>query len=98
LFLIYYVHEHQIQQHVHFKKGKYMITVSATKLRNNLFNYLEKVVNGEIIMIYRNNKEVAKLVPPNISNWRKQMKIKPKLLVPPEEIIKPIEDIWQDYV
>ena len=75
-----------------------MITVSATKLRNNLFNYLEKVVNGEVIMIYRNNKEVAKLVPPNISNWRNQVKIKPKLLVSPEEIIKPIEDIWQDYV
>ena len=75
-----------------------MITISATKLRNDLFNYLEKVVSGETIMIYRNKKQVAKLIPPNISNWREQVKIKPKLLVSAEEIIKPIEDIWQDYV
>ncbi len=75
-----------------------MITISVTKLRDNLFNYLEKVVDGETIMIHRNKKEVAKLVPPNISNWRKQTKIKPKLLVSPDELIKPIEDILQDYV
>ena len=59
---------------------------------------LEKVINGETIIIYRNKKEVAKLIPPNISNWRNQVKIQPKLLVPPEEIIKPIDDIWQDYI
>jgi len=80
------------------KTGEYMIKISATKLRNNLFTYLEEVVNGETIMIYRNKKEVAKLVPPNISNWREQIKIKPKLLVSSEEIIKPIEDIWKDYI
>ena len=75
-----------------------MITISATKLRNDLFNYLEKVVNGETIMIYRKKKQIAKLMPSNISNWREHVKIKPKLLVSPEEIIKPIEDIWQGYV
>ena len=75
-----------------------MITISATKLRNDLFNYLEKVVSGETIVIYRNKKQVAKLMPPNISNWREQVKIKPKLLVSAEEIIKPIEDIWKDYI
>lgn len=75
-----------------------MITITATKLRNNLFNYLEKVVDGETILIYRNKKEVAKLVPPNISNWRDRTKIKLEILVDPDELIKPIEDIWQDYV
>ena len=75
-----------------------MITITATKLRNNLFNYLEKVVNGETILIYRNKKEVAKLVPPNISNWRDRTKIKLEILVDPDELIKPIEDIWRDYV
>ena len=75
-----------------------MVTITATKLRSNLFSYLEMVVNGETIIIYRNKKQVAKLVPPNISNWREQINIKPKLLVSPEEIIKPIEDIWQDYI
>ena len=75
-----------------------MVTITATKLRSNLFSYLDMVVNGETIIIYRNKKQVARLVPPNISNWREQIKIKPKLLVSPEEIIKPIEDIWQDYI
>jgi len=75
-----------------------MITITATKLRNNLFNYLEKVGDGETIIIYRNKKEVAKLVPPNTLNWRDRVTITPKLLVDPEEIIKPIEDIWEDYI
>jgi len=75
-----------------------MITITATKLRNNLFSYLEKVEDGETILIYRNKKEVAKLISPNISNWRDNMKIKMEILVEPDELIKPIEDIWQDYV
>lgn len=75
-----------------------MLTTSATKLRNNLFDYLEKVTNGETIVVYRNKKEVAKLIPPNVSNWRDQMKTKVKILVPPDEIIEPIDDIWQDYI
>ena len=73
-----------------------MITTSATNLRNNLFEYLEKVINGETIIIYRNKKEVAKLIPPRVSNWRDQMNTKIKILVPHDEIIEPIEDIWQD--
>ena len=75
-----------------------MITITATKLRNNLFNYLEKVANGETILIQRNKKEVAKLVPPNISDWPDSTKIKLEILVEPDKLIKPIEDIWQDYV
>jgi prevent-host-death family protein len=77
---------------------KIMITITATKLRNNLFNYLEKVTNGETILIQRNKKEVAKLVPPNTSNWRDNLKTKMEILVEPDELIKPLEDIWEDYV
>jgi len=75
-----------------------MLATSATKLRNNLFEYLEKVKNGETIVVYLKKKEVAKLIPPNISNWRDQLKTKIKLLVPPDEIIEPIEGMWRDYV
>ncbi len=75
-----------------------MLTTSATNLRNNLFDYLEKVTHGETIVVYLNKKEVAKLVPPNITNWRDQMKTKVKICVPPDEMIEPIEDIWQEYV
>lgn len=75
-----------------------MINVSATKLRNNLFDYLNKASEGETIIIQRNNKEVARLVPINQVNWRDKMTIKPKIMVTSEELIKPVEDIWEDYV
>ena len=81
-----------------------MIKVSATKLRNNLFDYLDKAAEGETIIIQRNNQEVARLVPGDFlittqqTNWRDKMTIKPKIMVSPEELIKPIEDIWENYV
>ena len=75
-----------------------MIKVSATKLRNNLFDYLDKTSEGETIIIQRNNKEVARIVPTRQTNWRDKMTITPKLMVKPEEFIKPIEDLWEEYV
>ncbi len=53
---------------------------------------------GETIIIQRNNKEVARLIPTRQANWRDKMTIKPKIMVSQEELIKPIEDIWENYV
>ena len=75
-----------------------MIKVSATKLRNNLFEYLNKVAQGETIVIQRNKQEVARLVSPPAADWRENMSVQPKLLCPGEEIIQPIEDIWEGYI
>lgn len=75
-----------------------MLKVSATKLRNNLFDYLDKAAKGETIVIQRNNQEVARLVPTEQANWRERMTIIPELLVSPEELVKPVEDIWEEYV
>ena len=75
-----------------------MIKVSATKLRSNLSNYLDKASRGEIILIQRNNKEIARIIPSEQLNWRDNMTIRPKIMVDPEELIKPIEDIWEGYV
>lgn len=75
-----------------------MIKVSATKFRNKLFDYLDKTAEGETVVIQRNNQEVARLVPIGQINWRDKMNIKPKLLTSPEEFMKPIKDIWEDYV
>ena len=75
-----------------------MIKISATKLRNNLFEYLDKASAGETIVIQRNNQDVARIVPTYQIDWRDRMTIKPELLVSPEELIKPIEDIWEEYV
>lgn len=68
-----------------------------SKLRKNLFDYLDKAAEGETIVIQRNNKEVARLIAVNRMDWRNKMTIKPKILVPPEELIEPIEDLWEEY-
>ena len=75
-----------------------MIKVSATKLRNNLFEYLNKVTQGETIVIQLNSRDVARLVSAPKADWRDNMKVQPKLLVSPEEIIKPLDDIWEEYI
>ncbi len=75
-----------------------MIRVTATKLRNNLFEYLDKASSGETIVIQRNNRDVARIIPTNEMNWREKMSIMPEIRVSPEELIKPIEDIWEGYV
>jgi prevent-host-death family protein len=75
-----------------------MIKITATKLRNNLFNYLDKASKGETIVIQRNNQDVARIVPTHQIDWRDKMSIKPELLVSPEELIKQIEGIWEEYV
>lgn len=75
-----------------------MIKVTATKLRNSLFDYLDKAAKGETIIIERSKKEVARLIPMRQANWRDKMKIKPRIIVSPEELIKPLEDIWEGYV
>ena len=75
-----------------------MIKITATKLRKNLFEYLDKASEGETIVIQRNNQDVARIVPIHQIDWRDKMSIKPELLVSQEELIKPIEDIWEEYV
>ena len=75
-----------------------MLKVSASKLRNNLFDYLDKASAGETIVIQRNNKEVARIVPIRQINWREKMSMKPELLVSPEELMEPIKDIWEEHV
>ncbi len=75
-----------------------MIKVSATKLRKYLFDYLDKAATGEIVVIQRNNQEVARLVPAKQINWRDKMKTTLELLVSPEDLMQPLDDIWEDYV
>lgn len=75
-----------------------MLTVSATHLRNDLFSYLDRVEAGEIVVIQRNNQEIARIVPTALDNWRDRMTTRVRLLVSPEELIQPIEDVWEEYV
>jgi len=75
-----------------------MITVSATALRKDLFTYLDRAAAGEIVLIQRNNQKVAHLVPITRTDWRDNMKIMPKLLVSPEELMESLDDIWEAYL
>jgi len=77
-----------------------MITVTATKLRNNLFELLAQVSKGEVITVRKNGEEVALMVPPQKGDWRERMKIVPKLLVPPEQAFASMENEkeWEDYL
>ena len=75
-----------------------MIKVTATKLRKDLFHYLDQAADGEIIVIQRNNKEVARLVAVPQQDWREKMNTQLKFLVPADELVQPIEDIWEDYI
>lgn len=74
-----------------------MLEVSASKLRSNLFGYLDKASDGETIVITRNNKEVARIIPTERINWREKMSISPQIMVSPDELIDSIDDIWEDY-
>jgi prevent-host-death family protein len=74
-----------------------MIEVTATKLRNNLFDFLAKVSQGETIVIRRNGKNVALVVPPQKEDWRDKMSSKIKLLVSPDTAFNPLEDVWEEY-
>lgn len=75
-----------------------MTRVSATTLRNHLFDYLDKAAAGETIVIHRHNREVARLVSTQPHDWRAKMKLTPQLLVPPAELIKPLDDLWAEYI
>lgn len=75
-----------------------MLTVSATHLRNDLFSYLDKVEAGEIVVIQRNNQEIARIVPTALDNWRDKMTTRVHLLVSPDDLLQPLEDVWEEYV
>jgi prevent-host-death family protein len=75
-----------------------MVKVTATNLRNNLFELLAQVSEGETITIQRNGEEVAMLIPTQKKDWREKMTIIPKLLAPPEQVFAPMEDEWEDYI
>ncbi len=75
-----------------------MINITATSLRGNLFAILKRVEAGENVVITHNKKKVAYIKSVKKIDWRKHNTEKPKLLVSPEELIKPVEDIWDDYI
>ncbi len=75
-----------------------MLKVTATKLRNHIFEYLGKVKQGETVTIILNKKETAMLVPVKRGDWRDGLQQEIKLNCSPEKLIAPMEDVWEEYV
>lgn len=74
-----------------------MLTITATQFRANLFEYLDKVSEGEVIVIQRNNVDVARLVPLTKTDWRAKMDTHIIINVSEEELMAPLDDVWADY-
>ncbi len=74
-----------------------MIHITATSLRGNLFSILKKVESGEQVVVIHNKKPVACFEPIKKEDWREKVQ-KSKLCVSPDEIMKPVEDIWEGFI
>ena len=74
-----------------------MLRITATKLRSRLFEVLDRAAAGESTIIERNGKEVARLVPTQQPDWRGRMKVGARLLVPPDQLVEPLEGVWEEY-
>ncbi len=59
---------------------------------------MDKVETGEVVVIQRNNQEVARLVPTIQGNWRDKMTVNVRMLVSAEELLQPVAEGWEEYV
>jgi len=74
-----------------------MITISTSELQEHLKRYLDQVAKGETVVIREDQREVARLVPAQESDWRDRMTVRLEFNVPPEQLVEPLDDIWEDY-
>jgi len=72
-----------------------MIVISVNELQAGLSMYLDEIGKGKQIIIQKNKKDIAMLSPVPKADWRDKMTIRPKLRVLPEEIVKPMTDVWE---
>ncbi len=75
-----------------------MLTVTATALRNNIFAYLGRVEQGETVTVILNKKEAARLVPVYRGDWRDGLQQEIELHCSPDELMAPVDEVWEDYV
>ena len=74
-----------------------MITITATTLRKNLFEYLDRAAAGETIVIQRNDAEVARLVGIQSADWREGLQADMTLLVDADTLMEPLDEVWAAY-
>jgi|GEM_PF-1209186 len=75
-----------------------MYAVNVTALRAGLFGVLDQVKRGEVVVVKRRGKAVAKIVPAAATNWREAVTVRARLLVPADEAFAPMDDLWEGKV
>jgi len=76
-----------------------MNTVITAIYENGVLHPIEKIdlpEHSKVTIIVQNQEDNAEKSKPK--NWRNAITEKPKLLVSEEEFIKPMTDIWRDYI
>jgi len=61
--------------------------------QKNLFEYLDKVSAGEILVIQHNNQSIARLIPEKQTDWRDAVTHTLKLNETADELLKPLNHI-----
>ncbi|KPA10396.1 hypothetical protein MHK_009408 [Candidatus Magnetomorum sp. HK-1] len=62
-----------------------------------LDDYVNKNDKVHLIIMFKNEANTIVETSGN-EDWRTRMKIKPEILVSPDEIIQPMDDIWKEYI
>ena len=79
------------------KRKRPMPDVSATRFKNNFFQYLDKIEQGESFNIIRNKAKIATIHPNGEIKWQDQMTTCLKSSFELMDLITPVEDVWEDY-
>jgi prevent-host-death family protein len=75
----------------------YMKSVTATRLRKDLFRVLEQIQHGETVEITRNGRPVARLSAIAPVDWRDHMSAVPEIVGDDHTAFAPLDDVWNEY-
>jgi len=73
-----------------------MLKVGVSELQANLSNFLQKVKEGDVVVIIVHGSEVARLVPPNYAASAARTKLKQLgQTAVIGDVVSPVSEIWQ---
>jgi len=73
-----------------------MLKVGVSELQANLSNFLQKVKEGDVVVIIVHGSEVARLVPPNYAARAARTKLKQLgQTAVIGDVVSPVSEIWQ---
>lgn len=75
-----------------------MTTITALDFHKHLFEYLDRIAQGETVIIQRGQQNIARILPMVQVKPPQKRKHRVKLLVSADELIQPLDDIWEGIV